>query len=230
MMTSISGLFCSRGAGVFGEGGGTTAYLNARMGSYTLRCALDYLKTTKAPATVDYSTAVTEFKRLSGILNSTGTSTNSTSAGMRPHVIRQEIQKAAGAAFNPYRTLEGLQTAATELARIRKEDLPQQICGDRSSIYNTEWKMAIENHNLLDIAEVAINASITRQESRGFFRPDFPAIDDTNWHCMLAAQQVNGQTTYTKTTLPTISWGASGPANTAKSAKATSTSRSGFGS
>ncbi len=224
MMTSIPGLFCSRGAGVFGEGGGTCQYVNARMGSYTLRSALSYLKTATTPSTVDYSSAVTEFKRLAAIR--TASAANSTTTGVRPHVIRQAIQKAAGAAFNPYRPLADLQTAATTLASIRSQNLPNQVCSDQSSVYNTEWKMAIENYNMLDIAELSINASITRQESRGYYRPDFPAIDDTNWHCMLVAQQAGGQTTYTKTALPAITWSTGGqPSSASKTANTNSASR-----
>jgi len=221
MMTEIPGLFCSRGAGVFGEGGGTAQYLNTRLGSYTLRCALNYVKTATVPSTIDYSSAVAEFSRLSEILTRSNGS-------LRPHVVRQRIQKAAGAAFNPYRTADGLQTAATELARIRKEDLPKQICGDKSNIYNTEWKTAIENYNMLDIAEMSIKASLARQESRGFYRPDYPAIDNANWHCMLVAQQVGGEMTLTKKTLPTISWSTTPPSSADKIAKARNISRSGF--
>lgn len=212
LMTSIPGLFCSRGAGVFGEGGGTCQYVNARMGSYALRSALNYVKNAKLPSTINYSSAVTEFSRLSGILANKGS--------MRPHVIRQEIQNAA-AVFSPYRATADLQAAAAELARIRTQDLPKQVCADQSSIYNTEWKMAIENYNLLDIAELSINASLQRLESRGFYRPDYPTEDTTNWQCMLVAKQANGQTTFTKKTLPTISWSATGqPASADKIAKA----------
>jgi|GEM_PF-592865 succinate dehydrogenase / fumarate reductase flavoprotein subunit len=221
LMTSIPGLFCSRGAGVFGEGGGTCQYVNARMGSYALRSALKYLTTAAVPSTINYSTAVTEFSRLSEILTRT-------SGGLRPHVVRQEIQKAAGAAFNPYRTAAGLQAAATELARIRTQDLPKQVCTDKSAIYNTEWKMAIENYNLINIAELSIQASLQRLESRGFFRPDYPTLDDTNWHCMLVGQQVGGQMTFTKKTLPNISWSTTPPSSADKIAKARQISRSGL--
>ena len=38
-----------------------------------------------------------------------------------------------------------------------------------------EWKEAIENYNLLTIAELSVLASLTREESRGsYLRPEFP--------------------------------------------------------
>jgi succinate dehydrogenase / fumarate reductase flavoprotein subunit len=66
--------------------------------------------------------------------------------------------------------------------------------------------MAIENYNLIDIAELTIQASLARQESRGFYRPEYPTQDNTNWFCMLVAQQASGGPTFTKLTFPAVSW------------------------
>jgi succinate dehydrogenase / fumarate reductase flavoprotein subunit len=222
LMTDIPGLFCGRGAGVWGEGGGTCQYVNLRNGSYALRCALSYLSSATLPSTVDFSGAVTEFARLTEMRTR-----SASSGGLRPYYVRQEIQKAAGTCMGPYRTAAAMQAALTELARIRTSDLPKQVCADQSMIYNTEWKTAIENYNLIDIAEISIQASLTRLESRGFYRPDYPDEDNTNWYCMLAAQQVSGNLTFTKTTLPTTSWSSkSASADKIKTARAER--RSGF--
>lgn len=201
MMTDIPGLFCVRGAGVTGAGGGTAQYLNARMGSYTLRCALDYLKTATTPATMDFTSATSEFGRISEML------TRNVSGGLRPHVVRQRIQKACGTCMSVVRETAKLEAAAAELARIRKEDLPKQTCVDKSMIYNTEWKMAIENYNMLEIAEMGVKATLMRKESRGHYRPDYPTQDDANWACMITAKlDATGTMTFDKLTFPEISW------------------------
>ncbi|WP_188055564.1 FAD-binding protein [Oryzomonas rubra] len=202
MMTDIPGLFCSRGAGVYGTEGGVNEYTNRRMGSYTLRSALKYLETVKAPTTIDFTQAENEIARLVEIR------TRRVAGGLRPHLVRQRIQKACGTCMSAVRTTANLQAASAELARIRKEDLPHQVLTDTSTTYSTEWKMAIENYNLIDIAEMSVNATLTRTESRGaHIRPEYPTQDDVNWKCMLTAKLVNGKMTFSKYTPPdTISW------------------------
>ncbi|QEM68763.1 FAD-binding protein [Geobacter sp. FeAm09] len=199
MMSDIPGLFCVRGAGIMGSGGGTTQYLNTRMGSYTLRSALAWLKTATAPK-VDLTPAVTEYTRLHEMRTRTVGS-----GGLRPHVVRQRIQKAC-ACMSVVRPTAALEAASTELARIRKEDLPNQVCSDKSLIYNTEWKMAIENYNMIELAEMAVNATLMRQESRGHYRPEYPTQDDTNWDCMIAAKLTSGTMAFEKVTFDKVSW------------------------
>jgi succinate dehydrogenase/fumarate reductase flavoprotein subunit len=198
MMSDIPGLFCTRGAGIMGSGGGTTQYLNTRMGSYTLRSALAYVASNSATS-VDFSTAAAEYARLHEIRTRSG------SGGLRPHVVRQRIQKAC-ACMSVVRPTAKLEAASTELARIRREDLPKQVCEDKSLIFNTEWKMAIENYNLMELAEMAVNATLMRQESRGHFRPEFPSQDDANWDCMIAAKKVGGAMSFEKVTFDPVSW------------------------
>jgi succinate dehydrogenase / fumarate reductase flavoprotein subunit len=200
MMTDFPGLFCSRGAGVFGEGGGTCQYINQKMGSYALRSALTYLGSAAAQSTIDFTPAVTEFTRLAAIRS------NTSASALRPWQVRQQIQQATGTCMGPLRTAAAMTAALTTLANIRANVLPNQVCADQSLVYNTEWKQAIENYNLIDIAELSITASLTRQESRGYYRPDYPNEDNVNWFCMLAGQKVNGALTFTKLTFPAVSW------------------------
>lgn len=90
---------------------------------------------------------------------------NADGGDMRPVTIRRAIQNAAGSAMGIIRTTEALEAARDELARIRKEDLPRQAVGSPSLAYNMEWKEAVENYNLLTIAELSVLASLTREES-----------------------------------------------------------------
>ena len=97
-----------------------------------------------------------------------------------------------------------MEEAIAELERIRKEEMPKQVCADDSVNFNTDWKAAIENINLLDSAEVSIKASLLREESRGsYLRPEFPGVDNENWNCMLTARLVDGEIVFEKRDIPT---------------------------
>ena len=197
MSEDIAGLFCVRGAGVQGSGGGTCLQLNSKFGSYALRSALNYIDVAAAIEKIDWSPVETEYNRLHELRM------RQTTKGLRPHVVRHNIQKACGTCMGVLRETDKLEAAAKELTRIRKEDLPNMIITSSSPTYNIEWKEAIENINLLDAAELAINATLMREESRGtYLRPDFPEQDDTNWKVMLVARLENGTVTFTKKTMP----------------------------
>ena len=69
-----------------------------------------------------------------------------------------------------------------------------------------EWKEAIENYNLLTIAELSVLASLTREESRGsYLRPEFPGPSD-DWACSLAISGSEGAYETAKVELPTVDW------------------------
>jgi len=199
LMAEVKGLFCVRGAGVFGAGGGSCVSVNNRMGSYAARCAIEYLDSAEPVNTIDFSPAEKEYARLHEIR------TRKVTGGLRPHVVRHKIQKACGTCMGIIREKDKLEAAAKELARIRQEDMPKMIVSDQSLTYNIEWKEAIEAYNLLDLAELAVNATLMREESRGqYLRPDFPQKDDANWKCMLVGRLKNGQITFEKKTMPEV--------------------------
>lgn len=94
------------------------------------------------------------------------------------------IQKAAYEALQPARSADKIQAGIDELVRIRQEDMPNMTLADQSAVYNTDWKCAIENYNLLDISEASAKAALFREETRGhMYRADFPEQDDANWLC-----------------------------------------------
>lgn len=197
MSEDIAGLFCVRGAGVFGEHGGTMVELNNRFGSYAMRSALAYIERAPAMNKIDWSPAETEYTRLHKLRLRKATH------GLRPHVVRHNIQRICGTCMGILREKKKLEATAAELARIRKEDLPRMIVTSPSQTYNIEWKEAIENYNLLDAAELAVNATLLRKESRGaYLRPDFPGIDDANWKVMLVAKRKNGTFSFSKKKMP----------------------------
>ncbi len=200
MMTEIKGLFNQRGSGAMGQMGGIVEGYNKLFSQHAARKAVAYVSSAGAVGTVDYSEAENELQRLEEIR------TRSVTGGLRPHVVRQRIQHACGPVCGPLRYKDELVTAKAELARIRAEDLPKQTCADKSRMYNIEWKQAVENYNLLDMAELFVNASLAREESRYFYRPDFPNQDDTNFNCSLIGRLENNNLTFAKRHLPALNW------------------------
>ena len=61
-----------------------------------------------------------------------------------------------------------------------------------------EWESALELPNLLLTAELMLECSLERKESRGaFFRTDYPNTDDVNWMRNIVARKVGEDTSIT---------------------------------
>ena len=172
-----------------------------RFGFYAARCAMDYVKNAAAPESIDLSVAEEEFSRLHELR------TRKIEGGLRPHIIRHRIQEACGTCMGIVREKAKLEAAFVELQRIRDEDIPKMIVSSDTKTFNTEWKEAIENYNLLDAALLAVEATLLRKESRGaYLYVDYPEMDNENFNCMLAAKKVDGKAVFTKVELPTVEW------------------------
>ena len=91
------------------------------------------------------------------------------------------------------------------LREERKEEMPIMTLGDTSLVYNTDWKCAIENINLLDLAEAAAKSAKFREETRGhMYRVDFPEKDDENWLCNVRNFYKDGEITCEKADVVTV--------------------------
>ena len=197
MSEDILGLFCVRGAGVGGTGGGSNVNCNNRFGSYALRSALDFIDQAPSISEIDWDPALAEFNRLHELR------TRESRKGIRPHVVRHNIQKACGTCLGILREQDKLEAAAKELERIRKEEIPNMVVMNHTTTYNVEWKEAIENLNLLDAAELAVKATLERKESRGtYLRPEYPDQDDNNWKVMLVGKLDDGKIAFSKKKMP----------------------------
>ena len=63
-----------------------------------------------------------------------------------------------------------------------KERAKNLAVQDKSKIFNTDLISLLEFNNIMDLAEVLIETSLQRKESRGSFsRDDFPTRDDENY-------------------------------------------------
>ncbi|MFZ7121196.1 MAG: FAD-binding protein [Eubacteriaceae bacterium] len=201
MMSEVKGLFCVRGAGVYGAGGGFNVGLANRFGSYAARSAMEYINNIETFSEIDWTPAEKEFERLHEILN------RDVNGGIRPYVVRQKIQNTCKTCLGIIRETDKLEAAAKELERIRLEDLPKMYVSDKSHTYNTDWKEAIEAYNLLDVAELSVKSTLMREETRGqYLRPEFPEKDDANWNVMLVGRLKDDQLSFEKKEMPTTTW------------------------
>ena len=200
MSIDFPGLFCARGAGICGELGGNACYLGLRMGSYIVRQAAAYIDSLES-LDFDWDAVDAEYDRLAEIR------TRSAEGGLSPIQVRHEIQEAVSDCLGLIRETEALQAAEAELMRIRDEDLPRMVCGEQTLTYNLDWKTAIENYSMLDVALLSVKATLFREETRGqYIRPDFPEMDDENWHCMVVANYRDGEYVLSKRELSEASW------------------------
>lgn len=197
MSEDIAGLFLTRGAGAgTGIEGGSNTMLQNRFGYYALMNALDYAEKAEPVSDIDWSPVETEYQRLHEIR------TREVSDGLRPHAVRHSIQRTVGTCYGILRQKAALEAAVTELDRIRKQDMPKMAVTNSTLTYNREWKEAIENFNLLDAAELAVKASLMREETRGnYYYADFPEKSD-EWGCMLIARQKDGKIEWEKRVSP----------------------------
>jgi succinate dehydrogenase / fumarate reductase flavoprotein subunit len=168
-------------------------------GAYIGHTASQYADGASYPDTVDFQPVVDEIARLEEIR------TRESAGSIRPNVIRENIQKRFYANMSLLRKKEGLEEFLAELERIRSEDMPKMSIVEHSPNWNKEWKEAIENYNLLDVAEMAVRATLFREESRyQYIRPDFPDRDDTNWKCYVTIKNEDGEMQLTKQDIPNL--------------------------
>jgi succinate dehydrogenase/fumarate reductase flavoprotein subunit len=85
---------------------------------------------------------------------------------------------------------------ATTLARARQfiADERDRLAHDLAVAEPFDLALACEHRNLLDVAEVIVEAATLRTESRGsHVRSDYPQRDDRTWLTNLFATRVDGQ-------------------------------------
>jgi len=101
--------------------------------------------------------------------------------GHSPIKVRDELHRIAENYLRPVRSKEEL-NKAEELSNSLEKQINNQVTNNKRMIFNKEWQLSIENHNLLLIMKTIIKAAKLRKESRGaHFREDYSNIDNKNW-------------------------------------------------
>jgi succinate dehydrogenase/fumarate reductase flavoprotein subunit len=107
----------------------------------------------------------------------------------RPNDLRPALQQNMWETLLVEKNSESLSRARDSIVNER-----DRMAGDIFISEPFDLALALEHRNLLDVAEVIIEASSMRTESRGsHFRSDYPQRDDNNWLTNIFIARGNGQ-------------------------------------
>jgi fumarate reductase flavoprotein subunit len=114
-------------------------------------------------------------QRLVGLKTKTGGSE-------RIATLRKEMAQTMEDGCGIYRLAETMQATCDKLDEL-KERFKNVNLEDKSSVWNTEWLLAIELEYQLDVAQAMAYSAINRRESRGAHQrlDGFEARDDINF-------------------------------------------------
>ncbi len=97
--------------------------------------------------------------------------------GENPYEVQKDLQEMMQANVGIVRTEAEMQTALSELQKLRQRAKAVGVIGHRE--FNPGWHTAIDLKNLLIVSEAITRAAIERKESRGAqFRDDYSFKDD----------------------------------------------------
>jgi succinate dehydrogenase / fumarate reductase, flavoprotein subunit len=104
--------------------------------------------------------------------------------GVRPHVLRDELADTMYANAGIFRSAEGLDRCAADVADLRERyrDGLGVVIQDKSRTFNSDLIQALELGSMLQMADCLVAGAVARAESRGAHsRLDHPDRDDENW-------------------------------------------------
>ncbi len=99
----------------------------------------------------------------------------------RPYYLQKEMRDIMEKYFYVFKDNEGMKKGIKKLSELKRKAKSIKI-EDRSHIYNTNLKDALEFENQIELAYAVAIGAINRKESRGAHsRVDYPKRDDKNW-------------------------------------------------
>lgn len=106
--------------------------------------------------------------------------------GAAPYGLRRSLRSLAWQSVGVVRHADALDRGVEDLKRLRRDANPS-ACRSKQRLYNREWLCALENRNLIDLADVVVRSARVREESRGVHvRADWPE-QRRQWQCNLTA-------------------------------------------
>ena len=113
--------------------------------------------------------------------------------GSDPYQIRKSLNSIMDSMVYVYRKEAELKRAKAAIAKLRNE-CRSIVVNDKSSIFNTNLRDALETCNLVELAAVVVEGAIRRKESRGAHAMvEHPKRDDKRWlKHTVAASKGNG--------------------------------------
>ena len=101
--------------------------------------------------------------------------------GSDPYEIRKELNHLMDSLVYVYRKTNELKKAKKGIEQLKKE-CDSIVVNDKSSVFNTNLRDALETSNLVDLAAVVVEGALRRKESRGAHAMvEYPKRDDKRW-------------------------------------------------
>ncbi len=173
ILTDLRGRSTAQGLYAIGEAACTGVHGANRLASNSLLEGLVFA----ARAAADAAAAVAE-----GVVTQLEPEERPGATALVPATMVPHIQSVAHAGAGPVRTAEGLGKAKARLAAVRERFRTEKAGAVMPQ--TAEW----ETSNVLVAASALVEASLSREETRGgHLREDFPRTDDDRWRVRLAA-------------------------------------------
>jgi len=118
--------------------------------------AADYIGSLKTPPVIDEAQVKNIISKATDILNREN--------GTNPYLVHEDLQNVMNRYVNIVRTKEELETAVTEIARIKKD--AAKVKANGTSQYNPGWHEALSLESLLISAEAVTRGALMREESQ----------------------------------------------------------------
>jgi succinate dehydrogenase/fumarate reductase flavoprotein subunit len=171
MRTSVPGLYVAGGLGGHSNGLIGLATYDGKVVAEGIANDLDAL----APCPFSEDDVRQEQQRLERLLRSER-------KGFSPAKVKERLRSVMWEYVGVEKDADSLNTALTEIERVRLEWLPRMALKRTARHVNYEWLDAIDVVNMVDACELIVHASLERRESRGpFMRRDYPMMDNRHW-------------------------------------------------
>ncbi|HTK44987.1 MAG TPA: fumarate reductase/succinate dehydrogenase flavoprotein subunit [Patescibacteria group bacterium] len=124
-------------------------------------------------------------------------------SGEDPYELQRDLQDVMQRLVGIFRVEADLQSAITELSRLKARWPGVAVRGGRT--FNPGWNLVFELRNLLVVSEAITRSALQRTESRGAHsRIDYPETDAAGWggRNSVVRRRADGSMDVTTTTLP----------------------------